>query len=522
MAKITVYEDDEWTSDDYCGSLGSKYITSGWNEIEIEWKDYSDCNDFGTNPEYYIKIVDEDDDCNAVQTGTFRVAWGARHDEVNVNFKVPSTVSFGTSTTGSIASNEDCSIDASSNIDFTCTDCSISGKSSVHVVIRTTNVNPFAETWIWGNVENLVVDMKLAIEARAAVSGRCTTIQDDKYCLPGLCYGINVASLRLQVGVFIDLWTRAVLDVHTSISYSANSKFRTSGSGYQHYIGGEFQDAKFTGFEIENLDDNAPEQTFDMTVSVDASLAVWPAFYFGIFASKSDWSSAHAYLQLDMYLAARLRINFEYGELFLADSSCNHFLCTDECAEPHDAVVKISAIVNLGASAHLEVKASLPWGSGVQVGPYDKSLNDFVDTFDDDDIKLAKLCMLWSRSSRAPAPPPALTSPSANQTKEQDNSVRAVIWICIVIGILLVLGWVFKRNQPCQRRTIINPGSSQYPTPVVLQPVHAEFAPQPYNSFATPQTHAWVTTEPVQHYPPYNPYLNPPALYPQPDLRQPQ
>jgi|TARA_B110000444_G_scaffold209840_1_gene204913 hypothetical protein len=47
------------------------------------------------------------------------------------------------------------------------------------------------------------------------------------------------------------------------------------------------------------------------------------------------------------------------------------------------------------------------------------------------------------------------------QEQEQDNSARAVIWICIVIGILLVLGWASRRNQPCQRRTIINSGASQ-------------------------------------------------------------
>ena len=78
----------------------------------------------------------------------------------------------------------------------------------------------------------------------------------------------------------------------------------------------------------------------------------------------------------------------------------------------------------------------------------------------------------------------------------------------VVVGILLFCCWFFRRRRSSQRRTEIYQGASQHTTSVVSQPVHVQHSPG--------------GSVEMRQYPPYNPFLYPPASYPQPDQRRPQ
>ena len=140
--RVEIWEDDLYF-DDRC-NYQLRTIKSGENAIKIQIPDLTDCGDFASSPEYYIKIIGTG--CDMWQTGKFRSTWGNEVDEKYVNIQVPSSLSYGKSTTGKITNYEECSINATSNVEFTCDDCSVTGKSSVHVVMRATNFNPFEET----------------------------------------------------------------------------------------------------------------------------------------------------------------------------------------------------------------------------------------------------------------------------------------------------------------------------------------------------------------------------------------
>jgi len=127
-----------------------------------------------------------------------------------------------------------------------------------------------------------------------------------------------------------------------------------------------------------------------------------------------------------------------------------------------------------------------------------------------------------------PSSPPAAAPPSSSP-----QYIGA--WVAGILFCILAFALVFRRYWLSKRQTEIDPGTLTYPPRVVLQPVHAQFAPQLYNP------HARVVLQPVHaQFAPqlYNPHVqhspggsvemqqyppnNPPAPYPQPDLRRPQ
>ena len=270
---------------------------AGANTIKFEFPDLSGrpCMQNEWSPRIRLEVANKEN-CYFGASPYYTIAWGNKFSGT-IAFPVPASVNFGKSRTGKVPSGKTCNIPAQSSIDFTCKDCSVKGSSDVHVVIKTTDKNPFAESWIWGDVKDLTMDMNLLFKVQQKIKGECTTVLKEKFCFPGLCAEIGVAGIRMYVGIFIDLWSKAILDWQTNIEYNTDSKFKTSGTGFQHLLAGTMKSSEYNGFEIKRVEDSAPKEIFSASVNGHGTFAFWPSLYFGVFASVKDWVSAHAYIQ---------------------------------------------------------------------------------------------------------------------------------------------------------------------------------------------------------------------------------
>jgi hypothetical protein len=90
-------------------------------------------------------------------------------------------------------------------IEFGCENCVLQATGDIHMLIRTTNFNPFEETWITGDIE---LNTFVNLFARAFAQFKYDTPTFDllpSICAPGVCYGGQMAGVEIKLGAYIGL-----------------------------------------------------------------------------------------------------------------------------------------------------------------------------------------------------------------------------------------------------------------------------------------------------------------------------
>ena len=161
-------EMDPFAPDDSCGYMqweGSRRTHDGYadqtNEIQFTMPDLcgesycpGQCSS-GTYPEFYIRVeYDSTLGTNIAQSATFRLL-----EDYGTS---PTTTTLAPSSNPVVF--ERSSADGNAGLRISCTDCAITAAADLHVLVRTTNTNPFDESWSWGDFS---LDLNVDVEARA-------------------------------------------------------------------------------------------------------------------------------------------------------------------------------------------------------------------------------------------------------------------------------------------------------------------------------------------------------------------
>ena len=163
-------EEDKGFPDDGCGFMQSgdsrrtHYGNAGTHSIDFTMPDLcgdtslycssTECSG-GTYPEFYILVEwDTTLGTSIAQSATFRLL-----EDYGTS---PTTTTLAPSSNPVVF--ERSSADGNAELRISCTDCAITAAADLHVLVRTTNTDPFDESWSWGDFS---LDLNVDVEARA-------------------------------------------------------------------------------------------------------------------------------------------------------------------------------------------------------------------------------------------------------------------------------------------------------------------------------------------------------------------
>ena len=173
--------------------------------------------------------------------------------------------------------------DTSLGLRVQCMDCHMSIGAEVHVLVRTTDYNPFEETWSWGK---LGLEANLQIEAEAWLAW--TPSPAEQTLVPevcALCVSLGLAGTGVETGLKFQLEGIATAGFDARAKFTYARKRTAEGVIAMHTIGDSTFKTDMGGFDFQdsNQDDTTPA-TLDISVKAHASVTLRPIFTLGLWA----------------------------------------------------------------------------------------------------------------------------------------------------------------------------------------------------------------------------------------------
>ena len=242
-----------------------------------------------------------------------------------------------------------------------CVDCHIDGTGDVHVLLRTTDYNPFDETWTWGDLSSLTFAANVEVEAYFAGSLTHSRTVLDKACIPGLCLGGRIAGIQLYLGVFAELSLSAEVnyEVAAALAFERSVTLPNLRLAYHTRGAAILQDDVTVNASLISSGPDPTAPQIQLNIDATAKVSLIPRFFAGLFASISSVAQAEAYLRVEVIIALEAHFNFHTSlywnpqEPFLpmvarnsidgVDDQCTpsppppSFLCLDSCTYASDS-----------------------------------------------------------------------------------------------------------------------------------------------------------------------------------------
>lgn len=309
-------------------------------------------------------------------------------------------------------------ISESETLNVKCQDCGVEGSAQTHIYLKTSDYNPFQETWAWGYIDiagtgkfSTTVTYEYEYEwARETVVNRL--------CLPMLCDEREIAGVKIELGILFRLDYSAALRFTAAATVSMNDGPRTKAyAAFSLHT----QDANIlrneTEMKVEDLESlskllNYNSYSLDH-LSFQSSLAMrlHPMFYCGIFSTGRFESSA--FIMVEPTLNYELSVkNVIIGENLQPLPSSTFEYSSPQCksAEVDDSVATIrtrfalTLYGSLWTQSKFFVTASL-FGLGRSLGLPDNIRRERVEYRTSHN--LAQYCF-----GQSAPPPPPLRGPS--------------------------------------------------------------------------------------------------------------
>ena len=243
--------------------------------------------------------------------------------------------------------------------------------SDSHILVRTSENNPFEETWAWGNVR---VVGKFDLRAEAFLSVRYAPDPLEvvsKTCIPGLCWGAKIAGVGVSLGVSLGVSTRLEVTFDARLTFTYGRYVSSDGQIRTHIIRDTSESSGYK-FELERTGFNTliesgtePALTFQIDASVSASII--PEIEVGVFGNGnilnviSLQAEVAAVAKIDFNLRADLRVR-----TVLSSGSANPLSALPSCSEGA-AIVSI----NTPAPACCSISAYPPYCNDICKSPHD-------------------------------------------------------------------------------------------------------------------------------------------------------
>jgi hypothetical protein len=191
-----------------------------------------------------------------------------------------------------------------------CKDCYVALQADVHVLVRTTNDSPFAETWSWGKLD-LEANIDVVVEAWLALHpDPITKTLVPEFCAPLLCLNLMLSGVGVQAGLKTGLVGVAEAGFDAQAQFRYARKRTANGVMALHSIGDSTFSPNMHGFEFEDSDTDDPAPTtLEINVDVHAQLILRPSFSVGLWA---DAGVAVAECDLTMWVDIAARADFKF------------------------------------------------------------------------------------------------------------------------------------------------------------------------------------------------------------------
>ena len=399
--RVSIYESDAVSTDDYCldlvqaGSWVSNRLYSGAladspNTFTFTLPDLLSlpCGEDHSFPEFYFRIETESG-CHRGGWGEFRLLRPIEHSG-SFTMQVPSNYRF----------------EASNNVDggyghasssagghIACNDCHITATADVHVLMRTTNVNPLDEVWAWGDLSLLAnVDVEISAEVAVDIELPVNEIIDT-ICVAPVCVGVSVAGVGFHIGLIGRVYGSASWTLNLAATFSYQRTMSTSGSLALHTKGATILYKNMAGFGPSPPPDGAASQPAQLTLDLDTTskIGLNPALLIGVFSSLTvnvgpalegiidaggdavdAGFGAEAFIcaDLTLELTAHFSLRTAIGTSnFLApiadEAACTDALlgCSQDCSQNHN--VRIGYDLSLKATGYYQMYVEIGAWSGI-------------------------------------------------------------------------------------------------------------------------------------------------------------
>ena len=353
--RIGIYEKDGGWSSTFCmrselldnthhtGSMSSSPNSFTFTMADL--KNYPCANDGGSFPEFVFRVWTESDCHRGESDFQFTIMYD-KDITSQLSLRPSSSPKY---TYGSAS--------------FECSDCHVGGTADAHVLVRVDQLNPFAESWTWGDI-TLEGNVDFTARASSSVTKCWHSTVASLACLTSICFDVNfagIAGVKLGIMADLDLNACAILDAEAVLTYKR--RVQVAGKVALHTRGTQilYHDVKDFA-QVPVSDDVAEPGTLRVNLKAIVQATVTPKLYLGMFASVCTVGQAEVYLRLMASLTAKATLAYrtEGGTFVLTgldqtDCSDTFLGCNTACYAPHDT--------RLGASIsarYVESRSSEP------------------------------------------------------------------------------------------------------------------------------------------------------------------
>ena len=235
---------------------------------------------------------------------------------------------------------------ANTDISVKCKSCGITGQGNLHVLVRTSETNPFQEAWAWGDV-SLDASVKVVAEAKTDLKWESQDIAIlEPLCLTGICVGSSIAGVGASLGLMAGLKASAEADFSAKATIEYERTLKVKGNLMFHTRSNEILQDELKGFELQAQVQEVKKSSirFDLEATVKATLS--PLLYVGLIASTGN-TFALASAKAEFYIKAELGLTVEAVFKFVSGVTVvvsDTLATTDDNANLHSEMEMVAAL----------------------------------------------------------------------------------------------------------------------------------------------------------------------------------
>jgi len=278
-----------------------------------------------------------------------------------------------------------------SNIEasFQCEGCNINIEGNTHVLIRTSEINPFTEAWIAGDVD-VVTKIGMMAKLKGKAKGEASFVNKQDMCTTPICLPAMLGGVGVNMGARWGIEGAVRAEFEAALELKYDREFNTKGSFQVHWGEGfQIKSSDFSNLKTTEKGSKIEKLKYEVTAKAVAAIDLKPKLQFGL------WASAYvadicAYAELAMELSPTLTAQLKYGSddaaldkipqkkdcdpwEFKFDSKekptgdegtcCGETVpyCNDVCQEKHHLQMDIAVPGAMTVKIHAKAKADLGW-----------------------------------------------------------------------------------------------------------------------------------------------------------------
>jgi len=380
VAEISLWEEDVGL-DDECKSFTNSFYLQAGQTMEYTFTVPNNimdlCGDGVSFGEYYVYV---ESGTEKGQTDNFRI------------LKFTGEVGNSPNTRQPFPSNPyvKC-VDPSCDIKVECTDCKFTSRTPIHIMSKSSQLNPMEELYIWSTPE-AEIDINIKLSVDVEYSGSHSSYVLSKTCISPLCVGGSIGSITLNLGFMTDLQFYGNYIFEAKMEYILSKKYKISSSGTNAYFhNGVIDRYGYNGGQgsgvwtvVETSNGLQDVNEFTAQIDFETHVGFTIAFYLGAFAGVTVGDGLESLA--DNGAAAVLYAEAQLGVVFQASydsdtfnpvpsSSCPycHELClSSNNASPYQLQMKYGYESKVNVKGYFALKSS--WASFAEVGPHTKDI----------------------------------------------------------------------------------------------------------------------------------------------------